>query len=415
MSILLMMGRVLMETFTSPLFVLIYLSFFLIVCLQYRRLEKLSERILDIKRKLYCCSALISVLLGLLGGLLGSCLLIFLGISLDNIGIMQLWLLAVLLMLINPRFICFAYAGGILALFSLLTGIPDINIPQLIALIAVLHMIESLLILLDGHLTPVPMYIKRKNEFRGGFNLQKFWPLPLIALVTAGADTSMGVVGMPNWWPLLNDASAYAQNYSYGLVPVLAVLGYGEISTTDTPRQRTMKSARRLFFFSVTLLLVSVLSFHWDKLLVFAALLSPLGHEFVIWLGIREENKENAVYFKPEQGLMVLDVKPGSLAKQAGIKSQDIILSINGRILTSPQFFKELWRYGEKAEMEIIRGEELIRCSIAGYAGKELGIISVPETNSRQYLIIAEDSFFHFIRGIFKRLRRLFANHSIFS
>lgn len=407
MSILLMMGRVLMETFTSPLFIVIYFILFIIISLQYRRLGNISERILESKGNSYLRSALISSLLALLGGLLGSCTLVFLGISLDNIGILQLWLLAVLLMLINPRFLCFAYAGGILAVFSLLTGVPDINIPQLIALIAVLHMVESLLILLDGHLNPVPIYIKKENEVRGGFNLQKFWPLPLIALITISADPSAGGIAMPDWWPLLSDAAGSAQNYSYGLIPVLAVLGYGEISTTDTPRQRTVKSARRLFLFSLSLLLVSVLASHWDKLLIVAALLSPLGHEFVIWLGIREENKEKAVYIKPEQGIMVLDVKPGSLAKQAGIKSQDIILCIDGEILTSPQAFKKLWRYGRKTvEVEILRGGQRIRCSLDGYSRKESGIIAVPETNSRKYLILSEGSFFHSICRFFKRFIR---------
>jgi len=59
-----------------------------------------------------------AALFGILGGFLGSCLLILIGISVNEIGGIYLLLTALGLMLIQQRFLCFAYAGGVLSLSS---------------------------------------------------------------------------------------------------------------------------------------------------------------------------------------------------------------------------------------------------------------------------------------------------------
>ena len=102
------MGRVLGDTLTSPSFLLLYLLLFGLIVLQYRRLQTMSEAVLQGRNNIYLRAALVSSLLGLLGGTLGSILLVFLGVDLAGIGIGQLWLMAILLMLIKPRFLCFA-------------------------------------------------------------------------------------------------------------------------------------------------------------------------------------------------------------------------------------------------------------------------------------------------------------------
>src|SRR5699024_665162 len=111
-------------------------------------------------------------------------LFVILGISLSEAGISYLWLVALVLMLINQRYLCFAYAGGIVSLFSLLTGYPQIHIPTLMALVAILHLVEAFLIFINGHHLPSPMYVKHESgKVVGAFNLQKFWPMPTIALL----------------------------------------------------------------------------------------------------------------------------------------------------------------------------------------------------------------------------------------
>lgn len=408
LSMLMMLGRVLMETFTSSLFILIYLFLFIIITWQYKRLESLSENILERKKNLFLYSALASTLLGILGGLLGSVLLVIAGIDLKSIGILHLWIFALLLMLVNPRFLCFAYAGGLLSLLSFFFGYPDINIPQLLGLVAILHLIESMLILLNGQLNPVPVYVKKDNKIRGGFNLQKFWPIPLVALFGSGfADPGVGIM-MPDWWPLLRDYGNFPVNQSYTLLPVLAVLGYGEITTTTAPARRVKKSALYLFIFSFILLLLSILSARWSGLMLAAAVFSPLGHEFVIWLGMRDEKNKKPLYVNPQWGVMVLDVKPRTPAARAGICSGDIILSINGEMINQNYALKEFLSCGwGKLNVEILRDKNKYNRIVYYKPFHDVGIITVPDRYTSKYLTLREDSIFDLARRTWQKIKKV--------
>ena len=86
-SILVEMGRVWMQTLTSTSFLFIYGLLLVLVISQYRRLQTMSEALLQGRRNMYLESALVSAGLGLLGGLLGSLLLVLLGVDLAGIAI----------------------------------------------------------------------------------------------------------------------------------------------------------------------------------------------------------------------------------------------------------------------------------------------------------------------------------------
>ncbi|MDD3267961.1 MAG: PDZ domain-containing protein [Syntrophomonadaceae bacterium] len=405
LEVLLLMGRVIMVTFTSPLFILLYLLLFGIVAWQYKRMEELSERLVGIRRRQYLRSALFSTLAGLLGGMLGSIVLVLVGIDLNNIGIMQLWVIAILLMLINPRFLCFAYAGGLLSLFSLLTGLIEINVAQLLALVAVLHLVESILILVNGHYLAVPLYVQKKGIIQGAFNLQKFWPIPLVALVSIGYGEASSGVDMPSWWPLLRDYTGFVGEQTYALLPVLAILGYGDISTTRKPWLRARQSAFNLFSFSLVLLLLAILASRWHILLLAAALFSPLGHELVIWLGMRDESNKRPLYMKASGGLKVLDTIPGSPAQQAGIQTLDLIVSINGLNLEDHDEMINICQ-GENI-IKIKRKNRILSCRLILKEGQQAGIIPVPERQNFRYLQLEDDSIFDLARRLWRYIKRL--------
>jgi len=404
-SILGEMGRVLVDTFTSPSFLLVYLLLFIIVAWQYRRLQKMSAAPMQMNSH-YLSMALVSSLFGIGGGILGSILLVFLGIDLAEIGISQLWLAAIILMLIKPRFLCFAYAAGLLSISKLIFAYPEISIPQLMGLVAVLHMVESLLILVNGSLKPIPVYVKKQGRLCGGFNLQLFWPIPLVAMLGVGMADTAGSIIMPDWWPLLHDYAGFTNEQTYALLPVLAVLGYGEVSTTRTPVQAIRKSSLHLFLFSLTLLCLSVLASQHAFMLPVVALFSPLGHELVIWLGMQAENRP-PLYTVSGRGIMILDVMTGTAAHRAGLQSQDIILALNGEMVNHYYALQELlscrWQF---LSLEIKRGEKIISLPVNLEKGQELGIILVPELNTSRYLTVNDDSFFSMARGIWRRFRR---------
>jgi hypothetical protein len=407
LSILGEMGRVLVDNLTSPSFLLIYLLLFGLVTWQYWRLQKMSDFLLQGRKNIYLRSALVSSLFGIIGGILGSVLLVFIGIDLAGIGIGQLWLVAIVLMLIQPRFLCFAYGAGLLCISNLLFAYPDISIPQLMGLVAVLHLVESLLILVNGSYCPFPVYIKKDGQLRGGFNLQLFWPIPLVALLGLGFIDPMGGISMPDWWPLLRDSARFTEGQTYALLPVMAVLGYGEISTTQTPYHTTRKSSLHLFLFSLGLLGLSVLASRWALFLPVAALFSPLGHELVIWLGMRAENRA-PIYVPPERGIMLLDVLPGTPAHRASLRSRDVILTLNGVMTNHFSTLQDLLGCGwQEMVVEIKRGKNVFKLPLHRSPDQDLGIIPVPENYAPRYLTVSDDGIFSIARRIWRRIKKV--------
>ena len=134
--------------FSFPLNPLYWLVL-IIIGLQYRRLQQNERRLFGRNRYYLWEQILASALFGLVGGLIAGTILLVLGINLMEIGIIYVWPLALILAFVHPRYLCFAYAGGLVgavaAVVQLLSGIlplmsasfwkgiHEINVPGLIA------------------------------------------------------------------------------------------------------------------------------------------------------------------------------------------------------------------------------------------------------------------------------------------
>ncbi|MGI6685727.1 MAG: PDZ domain-containing protein [Bacillota bacterium] len=376
--------------FTSQDAIFFWLIVFLLA-MQYSRMQKTKEAWFGRSPEPTWQPVLMAVASGLLGGLAGSFLMVFVGINLADIGIGWLWPLAILLMLLHPRLLCFSYAGGIISLSSLLFGFPMINVPQLMALVALLHMIEALLIYISGHLGAVPVYIRNKaGQVTGAFNLQKLWPIPIVALAVMNIPLDQlagSSINMPDWWPLIKPGNNVdPDQLTYVLLPVIAALGYGDLAVTARPQEKSRKSALNLFFFSFVLMSLAVLASHFSGFALLAALFSPLGHELVIWWGQREELKGSPLYVQPEQGVRILDVFRESPAAKLGLKSGDVIMNVNGWEVNSKEAFfralEESWGVVE-VEWRKYPEETFMRNTVRKTLTEDFGIILVPGAYDR--------------------------------
>lgn len=373
----------------SPIFWIIVI----VVYFQYRRINQQKQIMFGVKETAGWKHALVATGHGVIGGLVGSGLIVFMGVSLSSIGIQFLWLLAITMMLISPRFICFAYAGGIISISSILFGYPQVDIPQLMGLVAILHMVESVLIMVSGHLGALPLYTKLEDgRLVGGFNLQKFWPIPLVALalMVVPDPSQVGGVGMPDWWPLIKpNMEGDPNNFIYALFPVVAALGYGDLALTSKPREKSRTSAFFLGTYSIILLALAILASRYPALVILPALFSPLGHELVIKIGRDIEFKGNPKYVAPDQGIMVLETLEDSVARKLGLKTGDVIINVNGFPVNSRHDLAEVLRWGGTAvEVEFVDSEtgSFQRAFSRKTFYQPMGIILVPEQDEPQYV-----------------------------
>jgi hypothetical protein len=353
---------------------------------------------------------------GFIGGLFGSFLVIILGITIERYatynqsvftsGITYIWIISVLLSVINVRYLCFSYSGGLVALVSLLLGFPNVYVPGLMALVGILHLIESLLIWMDGYSFSVPIFLKNSSgRIVGGYIMNRMWPIPLLltilAFPIAGVISTISSETMPGWWPVLRQYQAFA--YMPFLVPV--VLGYGDVALTQTPESRCKKSASRLAVYSIILIALSVAA---SKMLIFAylaALFSPIAHELLIKWGKKEEEEGASIYDAMGDGICILYIREDSPAMQMGLQPGDRILSVNNnRIEEESQLADFLKSYPTFIWLEVKRIDGTVKTfEYQNYREgvNSLGILVVPR-NAGMYFEINDGT--SPVLGILKRL-----------
>ena len=130
---------------------------------QYWQLQKSQKRMFGVCGFSLTQQVVLASLLGSIGGILGTFLLTLAGTNVDQLGLQYIWPVAILLMLVNMRFLCFAYAGGLVALAKAVFGWPVVDVPQVLVLVAVLHITESILIAISGSYGSMPVILQRKN------------------------------------------------------------------------------------------------------------------------------------------------------------------------------------------------------------------------------------------------------------
>jgi hypothetical protein len=311
------------------------------------------------------------------------------GVAISSQWVGKVMTCSLLLALVDMRFICFAYSGGLLSVSYLLTGWPAVDVASLLGLVAILHMVESILMLLSGHLAASPVYVRRKNgTLVGGYNLQVFWPLPLLALMFVPQVMQGGSgIAMPDWWPLIKPAGvSLTGDLTLFMVPLLAALGYGDLAVTVKPRQKVAQSAVRLLGFGLTLLFLAWMGSRQPVWLWAAALFSPLGHELLIVLGNRQEQTGRPLWEHHGPGVMIMEVINGGWARRLGLLPRDIILSVDDlSVNTADRLERMLAEPGERL-LTILRAGRQMLVSLPAGRAKEPGWLLVPDIGVDTYV-----------------------------
>lgn len=140
----------------------------------------------------------------------------------------------------------------------------------------------------------------------------------------------------------------------------------------------------------MTLLVLAVLAQQSVTLATMAALFSFLGHEAVIHIGRLIETRGNSLYVPPQKGTRLLDVQPGGPAWQAGLRSGDVILALNGETVTGRdrlyQCLKGTWGAVVVYYFSHAAGENRLATMRPPVQGYNWGLLPVPEENENRYV-----------------------------
>lgn len=407
----------------EPLPGLLFWAVVLLVLLQYNRAAERERRLFGLSKLTPWREVLYSLAFGVFGGLIGSMVLVYFGVILDASGgdFIYLWVVSLLLAMWHPRYICFAYSGGLIGLSYLVLGWPRVNIAAILALVAILHLVESLLIWMDGASAASPLMFRREQgDTVAGFSMQRFWPVPLAVLLVAPMppDVTAGTgVAMPDWWPLLPVAGQLdMDNAAIALFPVVAGLGFTDVALARPAAVKGRGTAGLLLLYSIVLLGLAVAGAHNPWLLWAAVLFSPLAHEGLILFSQRRELSAPPLLSAPDDGVRVLDVVPGSPAAKAGLATGAVITEIEGTPVRTPAEFREQLRLGPVHPLVRFRSASADGAAVerrvrrSGGHESTLGLVLVPDPSAPAPTLLAGGGLLRRLaRNVVRRLLRLLA------
>ena len=279
----------------------------------------------------------------------------YLGIVFDeNSAVDLIFLLSIVFMFFNQRFICFSYSGSVLGIVSIVLGffavtlkMPNldllkIDIVALMSMIAVLHFVEGLLIIIDGNTGYIPVFTNRDGKIIGGFALQRYWALPVALFFVLHNTSNIGVswqVPMPNWWPLIKNSlpSSILKSAVVALVPFYGMIGYNSITFTRDKKEKTLISGSLTIIYSLALFGLAQLATLNIYFKILVLIFAPLAHEGIIIFQRQIELKGSPKYISSEDGIMVLEVAPNSPANEMGISTGDLLVEVNSKKVESEE------------------------------------------------------------------------------
>lgn len=362
-----------------------------LVALQSRQMQKQQMRMFGAISYSLRDQVMKAVWYGVIGGFLASSMMTLFGITLNHLGFAYLWPVAVVLMMINARFLCFAYAGGLVGAASVLIGWPSVDVPQLLAFIGILHLTESVLIYISRDYGVVPFVVKL-NDGRhvGAYFIQNLWPLPLIALnaVTIPADQLVSLFDFPAWWPMLPTVIDIPEAHAlaYAALPVVAALGYSDMAIAHEPNEKRKRSAVGLAFYSAGLIALALLCREMTALQLFAALCAPIGHELLIQKENEREIAGKPLFVHPERGVRLLATVADGAAQRAGLRAGDVVMRLNDQYIGNAMDMDEAVRIaGGNRRVEYLREGKLYGALLPGEEGDPYGFILVPHGNETKY------------------------------
>ncbi len=375
--------------FVNYFFVVLYILVIFFIKAQYKKYFELQAEIYG--RPTYDTQEVVKriILTGLAAGFASSFITVAAGVTIETDTVRYLFYVMCLLLIIDLRLVSIPYAAGLLAAVSLIFGVPHINLPSLLFLVAILQLAESILVFLGRKKDFIPVFIQHKNEITGAFLIRRYWMIPVVFFTYLMQQSSVSLDFTADWPLVFSVPPLTGGAYALGLDCLVAVLCHTDIAIASQPEERSAKSSLLLFGYSVVLMALAFVSRSMAWAGVLGVIFCIAGKEGLHLLSAMYEKRREPLYSAVRRGIRVMDVLPGSHAAAMGMQRGDIILSINKNDVQTEEGISEALReYPTYTWIQVIcpDGTEKTleyRCYPGGY--DSLGIITVPREKEVTY------------------------------
>lgn len=356
MNIAIYTMRAIAELLTEPLSLFMLFILATILYNQNKKISNMQKMIIGQKIDSAFELTISQIVIGIFAGALVSIALSYIGVVFyENSMIYLVFFISMLFMFIDPRYVCFSYSGAVLGMTSFLLteaskllNIPNmdpfkIDIAALMSMVAIFHLMEGILVMVDGKRGAIPVFTNKDDKIVGGFVFKRYWavPIALLFLVTSKGliDSSTVSIPTPNWWPLIKGSisSKVLKTAVVSMIPFYGILGYSSTTFTKSKQEKSISSGLYLIGYGAILLAISQLIVFGVIFKILVLIFAPFGHELMLNYQKHREINDKPKYVSDGEGIMVLEVCPNSTARDMKIKSGDTILEINSNVICSEQ------------------------------------------------------------------------------
>lgn len=386
----------------------------LFVAFQYHKQIQLERKLFSTRLHSLLDTTWRTVLAGIVAGFIGSVVMAFVGATLTQEALWWVWGITIVLALFRIRFLCMAYAVGVLGILhevaamfpawgegtsfeGVVGSLKDLPMTALLAMVGILHLMEAGFVRWQGSKMAMPLFVENKRgRMIGSYRLQQFWPVPLFLLVPMAGGSSSELP----WTPLLG-GDVWASGWSIAAFPVL--LGYAESTLSRLPREKVALSAKRLLLYALVVLGLAALAEWLPPLIALVSFLVIVLHEAIIWLGERAELQEPPRFVHGDRGLTILAVLPNGPAAEMGLEAGEVIVKVNGiAIATRIELHQALSANPAYSKLEVLNLEgqsKFVGRAIFADDHYQLGVVLCPDDQVRYYAPMKERSLI----GLWKR------------
>ncbi len=350
------------------------------------------------------------LLAGLISGFFGGILTVTLGLYIGSAGLQTLLIIMVAMAFINHRFVNPSYAGGLLALYSLIFGYDKVHVPSMLSLIAVMQLTEAVLIYVTRKEDNIPIFIRHNGTMTGAFIKQKYYAVPFILLSLSTIPNAMWQNQVRLGWGTMFQAGlpVAVAGTVFLLTGAIGVTNYSSISMSSVPEEKCRNDAVKFLAGSLILFILAFLSVKTEALRWVGSIFALVYREFVYQFVLYREKKRQPLYTAVRRGVRILEIIPGGTADKMNMKRGEIILNINGKPVQTEDGIRHvlagcptfIWMHTEDPCGQIKIYEH--KCYPDGV--KDLGVILVPREWEITYQVDEYENF-TIIRDIVDKFR----------